>query len=88
MYLLCADGLFSWIEFSTDKFKNPLVITGLVIIFLGIISAIVANPVNNLKKVQELEQKMNKSDTFIAGVLRIGGYLLIVIGCIIAATIK
>ena len=88
MYLLAADGLFSWIQFSTDRIKNPLVITGLVIIVLGIISAIVANPVNNLQKVQAWEVSKNKSDTYVAGVLRIGGYLLIVLGCILAAIVR
>ncbi len=86
MYLL--SGLFDWIQFSTDRIKNPLVITGLVIIVLGIISAIVANPVNNLQKVQDFEAKKGLSDVFIAGVLRIGGYALIVIGCILAAVVK
>ncbi len=86
MYLLC--GLFDWIQFSTDRITNPLVITGLVIIALGIILAIIANPVNNIAKVQELAVKWQKSDTFFAGVLRISGYVLIVVGCIIAAVVK
>ncbi len=86
MYLLC--GLFDWIHFSTDKIKNPLVITGLVIIALGIILAVIANPINNIAKVQELAQRWQKSDTFFAGVLRISGYVLIVAGCIIAAVVK
>jgi len=86
MYLLC--GLFDWIQFSTDRIKNPLVITGLVIIALGIILAVIANPINNLAKVQELAVKWQKEDTFFAGVLRISGYVLIVVGCIIAAVVK
>ena len=86
MYLL--GGLFDWVQFSTDRIKNPLVITGLVIIVLGIISAIVAKPVNNLQKVQDFAAKTGLSDVFIAGVLRIGGYALIVIGYILAAVVK
>ena len=86
MYLLC--GLFDWIQFSTDRIKNPLVITGLVIIVLGIILAVIANPVNNMAKVQELAVKWQKSDTFFAGVLRLSGYALMIVGCIIAAVIK
>ena len=86
MYLLC--GLFDWIHFSTDKITNPLVITGLSIVLLGIILAIIANPVNNLAKVQELQAKWQKSDTFFAAVLRLSGYALIIIGCIIAVSIK
>ena len=86
MYILA--GLFDWVQFSTDRIKNPLVITGLVIIALGIISAIIANPVNNMQRVQELEQKMGKSDVFFAGVLRIAGYALIILGCILAAVVK
>ena len=86
MYLLC--GLFDWVQFSTTKFSNPIVITGLVIVFLGIVLAIIANPINNLAKVQELQAKWQKSDTFFAGVLRLSGYALIIIGCIMAASIK
>ena len=86
MYLLA--GLFDWIQFSTDRIKNPLVITGLVIIVLGIISAVIANPINNLQKVQTYEQEHKLSDVFFAGVLRIGGYALIVVGCILAAVVK
>jgi len=85
-YLVC--GLFDWISFSIDKIKNPLVITGLVIVLLSIISVIVANPVNNTKYVQDLEAKWGKSDTFIAGVMKIGGYVGIIVGCIIAAVVK
>lgn len=81
-------GLFDWIQFSTDRIKNPLVIAGLVIIVLGIISAIVANPVNNMQKVQDFESKKGLSDVFVAGVLRIGGYVLILVGCILAAVVK
>jgi len=88
MYLLAADGLFSWISFSTDRIKQPLVITGLVIIALGILSAAIANPVNNLPKVQSWEEEHQKSDTLIAAILRIGGYVLIVLGCILAAVVK
>lgn len=88
MFLLAADGLFSWVQFSTDKIKNPLVITGLVIIALGILSAAIANPVNNQAKVQAWEEENNKSDTFVAALLRIGGYVLIVLGCILAAVVK
>ena len=81
-------GLFDWIQFSTDRIKNPLVITGLVIIFLGIISALIANPVNNTQKVQDLAQRLGKSDVFFAGVLRLSGDALIILGCILAAVVK
>ncbi len=86
LYLLA--GLFDWVQFSTDRIKNPLVITGLVIIVLGIISLIVANPINNIKSIQEWEQKHNKSDVYIGGALKILGYVLIVVGCIMAAVVK
>ena len=88
MYLLAADGLFSWISFSTDRIKQPLVIVGLVIIALGILSAAIANPVNNQAKIQAWEEENKKSDTYVAGILRIGGYVLIVLGCILAAVVK
>ena len=88
MFLLAADGLFSWVQFSTDKIKHPLVITGLVIIALGILAAAIANPINNLPKVQSWEEEHQKSDTLVAGILRIGGYVLIVLGCILTAVVK
>lgn len=88
MYLLAADGLFSWIQFSTDRIKQPLVIIGLVLIAIGSISALIANPVNNNPKVQSWEQKNNKSDILVAAMLRIGGYMIILLGCILAALVK
>ena len=88
MYLLAADGLFSWIQFSTDRIKQPLVIVGLMLIAIGSISALIANPVNNNPKVQSWEQKNNKSDTLVAAMLRIGGYMIILLGCILAAVVK
>ena len=81
-------GLFDWVQFSTDRIKNPLVITGLAIVLLGIISALIANPINNTQKVQELATKQGKSDVFFAGVLRLSGYALIIIGCILMAVVK
>ena len=88
MYLLAADGLFSWIQFSTDRIKQPLVIVGLMLIAIGSISALIANPVNNNPNVQSWEQKNNKSDTLVAAMLRIGGYMIILLGCILAAVVK
>ena len=88
MFLTAADGLFSWVQFSIDRIKNPLVITGLAIIALGILCATIANPINNQAKVQAWEEEHKKSDTYVAGILRIGGYVLMVIGCILAAVVK
>lgn len=85
---ILAAGLFDWIHFSVDRITNPVVITGLALIAVGIISLIIANPVNNTKKVQEFESKTGRSDTFIAGFLKVLGYALILVGCITAAVVK
>ena len=86
MYL--AAGLFDWIQFSTDRISHPAVITGLVLIVLGILSAVFANPIGNTAFAQNINQKLNKSDVFVAGVFRISGYVMILIGCIVIACIK
>ncbi len=86
MYLLA--GLFDWIQFSTDRISHPAVITGLVLIVLGILSAVFANPIGNTSFAQNINQKLNKSETFVAGVFRISGYVMILIGCIVIACIK
>ena len=85
-YLLA--GLFDWIQFSTDRITHPAVITGIVLVVLGILSAVFANPIGNTAFAQSINQKLNKSEIFVAGVFRIGGYVLILVGCIVMACIK
>ena len=86
MYLV--SGLFDWIEFHPERIKEPVVIIGLVLITLGIVLALAANPIGNTEFAQKIDQKYGKSETWVNGVLRITGYLLIVVGCIIAVLVK
>ena len=86
MYLV--SGLFSWIEFHPERIKEPVVIIGLVLIALGIIFALLANPIGNTAFAQKIDKKLNVSETWVNGFVRITGYLLIVVGCIIAVCVK
>ena len=86
MYLV--SGLFSWIEFHPERIKEPVVIIGLVLIVLGIILALAANPIGNTKFAQQIDEKLGKSETWVNGVLRIAGYVFIVVGCIIAVLVR
>lgn len=81
-------GLFDWVQFSTDRLSNPVIIVGLVLVALGLIFAIFANPIGNTAIAQKINEKLNKSDTFVAGVFRIAGYVIIFLGCIIIACTK
>ena len=81
-------GLFDWVHFSTDRLSHPVIIVSLVLIALGIIFAIFANPIGNTAIAQKINERLNKSETFVAGVFRISGYVLIFLGCIIIACTK
>lgn len=81
-------GLLDWIEFHPERIKEPVVIVGLVVIVLGILLALLANPIGNTTFAQNIDKKYGKSETWVNGVLRIAGYVLIIVGCIIAVLVK